>query len=81
MFDNFSSENYDSNHIIISFQECNLNWIILTYYEICKLAQEWNADLIVMGRRGHSILSELVLGSVSSYVIHRAHCSVHIVQD
>ena len=49
--------------------------------EICKLAQEWNTDLIVMGRRGHSILSELVLGSVSSYVIHRAHCSVHIVQD
>ena len=49
--------------------------------EICKLAQEWNADLIVMGRRGHSILSEIVLGSVSSYVIHHAHCSVHIVQD
>ena len=49
--------------------------------EICKLSQEWSADLIVMGRRGHSVLSELVLGSVSNYVIHRAHCSVHIVQD
>jgi len=49
--------------------------------EICKIAQEWSADLIVMGRRGHSVLSELVLGSVSNYVIHRAHCSVHVVQD
>lgn len=49
--------------------------------EICKLAEEWNANLIVMGRRGHSVFSELVLGSVSNYVIHRAHCSVHIVQD
>ena len=49
--------------------------------EICKIAQEWSANLIVMGRRGHSVLSELVLGSVSNYVIHRAHCSVHIVQD
>ncbi|NEP40617.1 MAG: universal stress protein, partial [Okeania sp. SIO2H7] len=36
---------------------------------------------IVMGRRGHSVFSELLLGSVSNYVIHRAHCSVHIVQD
>ena len=49
--------------------------------EICKLAQKCNANLIVMGRRGHSVLSELVLGSVSNYVIHRAHCSVHVVQD
>jgi len=49
--------------------------------EICKLAKKWNANLIVMGRRGHSILSEILLGSVSNYVIHRAHCSVHIVQD
>lgn len=49
--------------------------------EICKLAEQWKANLIVIGRRGHSVFSELVLGSVSNYVIHRAHCSVHIVQD
>lgn len=49
--------------------------------ELCKLAQKWNADLIIMGRRGHSVFNELLLGSVSNYVIHRAHCSVHIVQD
>lgn len=48
---------------------------------ICDIAKEWEAELIVIGRRGHSMASEIILGSVSSYVIHRSHCSVHIVQS
>ena len=47
---------------------------------ICQEAKEWSADLIVMGRRGHSPVSEIFLGSVSSSVIHRCHCTVHLVQ-
>jgi nucleotide-binding universal stress UspA family protein len=47
---------------------------------ICSFAQDWDADLIVIGRRGYSTAEEMFLGSVSSYVIHRSHCSVHIVQ-
>lgn len=47
---------------------------------ICDLARNWSADLIVMGRRGRSGLSELILGSVSNYVLHHAPCSVLIVQ-
>ncbi|MEH1931774.1 MAG: universal stress protein [Nostoc sp.] len=46
---------------------------------ICELAQTWGADLIVIGRRGHSGLNELILGSVSNYVFHHAPCSVHVV--
>jgi nucleotide-binding universal stress UspA family protein len=46
---------------------------------ICELADSWNADLIVMGRRGLSSVKEAFFGSVSSYVVHRAACSVHIV--
>jgi nucleotide-binding universal stress UspA family protein len=46
---------------------------------ICELAESWNADLIVMGRRGLSSIKEAFFGSVSSYVLHRAACSVHIV--
>ncbi|MBD2666566.1 UspA domain protein [Richelia sinica FACHB-800] len=46
---------------------------------ICELARVWQADLIVMGRRGRSGLSEILLGSVSNYVLHHASCSVHIV--
>lgn len=48
---------------------------------ICKAAQHWGADLIVVGNRGRSGLSEFILGSVSNYVIHHAHCSVMVVKD
>ena len=47
---------------------------------LCTLATQWNADLIMMGRRGRSGFSELLLGSVSNYVMHHAPCSVLTVQ-
>ena len=43
-------------------------------------AREWRADVIVMGRRGHRNVSEILLGSVSNYVIHHAPCSILVVQ-
>lgn len=43
-------------------------------------AKEWGADLIVIGRRGHRNISEMLLGSVSNYVIHHAPCSILVVQ-
>ncbi|MBD2136272.1 universal stress protein [Anabaena sp. FACHB-1237] len=46
---------------------------------ICEIARVWNADLIIMGRRGLSGLTELFLGSISNYVLHHAPCSVHII--
>ena len=47
---------------------------------ICNLAQTLSANLIVIGRRGHSGLKEVVFGSVSTYVTHHAPCSVLVVQ-
>jgi nucleotide-binding universal stress UspA family protein len=47
---------------------------------ICQSAKTWNADLILVGRRGRSGLSELLLGSVSNYVLHHAPCSVLTLQ-
>jgi nucleotide-binding universal stress UspA family protein len=47
---------------------------------ICETAKTWGADLIVIGRRRLSGLSELILGSVSNHVAHYAPCSVLIVQ-
>lgn len=48
---------------------------------ICDLAQDWQADLIVMGRRDHSGLEEVLLGSTSNHVLHHAHCTLLTVQD
>ena len=47
---------------------------------IREIAQDWNADLIVVGRRGRRGLAEMFLGSVSNYIIHHASCSVLVVQ-
>lgn len=48
---------------------------------ICDLAKTWEADLIVLGRRGLQGLAEIFLGSVSNYVVHHARCSVLLVQQ
>jgi nucleotide-binding universal stress UspA family protein len=47
---------------------------------ICDLARSLEVDLIIVGRRGHTGFKELWQGSVSSYVMHHAPCSVLIVQ-
>ena len=43
-------------------------------------AESWGADLIVMGSRGLGVWNRLLLGSVSSAVVHHAKCSVEIVR-
>lgn len=37
------------------------------------------ADLVVVGRRGGSEVKSLLLGSVSNYVVHHAHCPVVVI--
>ena len=49
-------------------------------WEICELAKNWSADLIVIGSRGLKGFKEMFLGSVSNYVTHHAPCSVLIVR-
>jgi nucleotide-binding universal stress UspA family protein len=45
----------------------------------CDTAQEWGADLIVLGSHRRSGFKELLLGSVSNYVMHHAPCTVLVV--
>ncbi len=47
---------------------------------ICEMARNWQAEVIILGRRGRVGLSEFFLGSVSNYVLHHAPCSVLAIQ-
>ncbi|HIK33354.1 MAG TPA: universal stress protein [Oscillatoriales cyanobacterium M59_W2019_021] len=48
---------------------------------ICEVARTWGADAIVLGTRGRSGVLELLLGSTSNYVVHRAPCTVLAVKS
>lgn len=47
---------------------------------IVDVAEEWNADLIVVGSHGYNTWERLLLGSVSSAVVHHAPCSVLVAR-
>jgi universal stress protein A len=49
--------------------------------EILKAAAEEKADLIVMGTRGRTGVSHLLLGSVAERVVRQANCPVLTVRD
>jgi nucleotide-binding universal stress UspA family protein len=49
-------------------------------HEIVKLSKEGDYSLIIMGARGHTLLTHLLLGSVSDVVVHHAPCPVLIVR-
>jgi len=47
---------------------------------LVELARSEHADLVVVGSHGRTGLSKLVLGSVASYVVTHAPCSVLVVK-
>ena len=47
---------------------------------IVEEAEDWGADLIVVGSHGYGFWSRAFLGSVSQAVVHHAPCSVMIVK-
>ena len=47
---------------------------------IVELAENWGADLIVVGSHGYGFWSRTLLGSVSDRVVHHAPCSVLVVR-
>lgn len=50
------------------------------YRVIVELADDWKADMIVLGSHGSGFWERNFMGSVSDAVVHHAHCSVLIVR-
>jgi nucleotide-binding universal stress UspA family protein len=48
---------------------------------IAEIADSLSADLIVVGSRGHSLISKVVLGSVPIRLLQVARCPVLVVPD
>jgi len=48
---------------------------------IAKVAEEENATMVVMGTRGLGRVRRTIMGSVSDYVVHHAHCPVIVCRQ
>lgn len=49
-------------------------------WEIFSKAEEWKADLIVVGSHGRTALGRLFLGSISQWLLTEARCSVRVAR-
>ena len=47
---------------------------------ILQEAEDWRADLIVLGSHGYRAWERFLMGSVSQAVVSHAHCSVEVVR-
>ena len=50
-------------------------------WQLIQMAERWEADLIVVGSHGRSVLGRLFLGSVSKKIATEARCSVRVARD
>lgn len=48
--------------------------------QIIEEAENWKADLIIVGSHGKGFWQRTMIGSVSDSIIHHAHCSVLVVK-
>ena len=48
---------------------------------IVRVAEDENADIIVIGTRGLGVVRRTLLGSVSDYVLHHAHVPVIVTRQ
>lgn len=50
-------------------------------WAICEQAKTAEVDLLIVGSHERMGLSEMLLGSVSNYVMHHADCSVLVIHE
>lgn len=50
-------------------------------WAVIRTAEQWHADLVVVGAQGHAVLGgRVILGSVSQRVLYEASCSVRVAR-
>jgi nucleotide-binding universal stress UspA family protein len=49
--------------------------------EILRIADEDQADLVVMGAHGHGVIDQMFVGSTVQHVVRRAACPVLVVKQ
>ncbi|XP_027117480.1 universal stress protein PHOS34-like [Coffea arabica] len=47
---------------------------------LCEAVEKHHASILVLGSHGYGAIKRAVLGSVSDYCVHHAHCTVMIVK-
>ena len=50
------------------------------HHEFLRVADEWRADLVVLGMHGRNVLDRVLFGSTVEPVVRRAHCPVLTVR-
>ena len=48
--------------------------------QIVRRAEAWNADLLIVGHRGHTLIESWLTGSVAKRVVDHAPCSVLVAR-
>ncbi len=49
--------------------------------EILAVAEEWKADLLILGTHGRTGLNHFMMGSIAESVVRKAHCPVLIIPN
>jgi nucleotide-binding universal stress UspA family protein len=47
---------------------------------ICEVAERVGAEVVVVGSHGHGLLQRVLMGSVSTHVLHHAPCPVLVIR-
>lgn len=81
--DESAKNNVDKIKQIANYEQVEAEALVRqgsAYQEIISAAQEYNADLIVMGTHGHTGLKKLLMGSVTERVIGMSDRSLMVVR-
>ena len=70
-------------HAVLASAKASARFEVVTGHpgdQIVRHAEDWKADLIVIGHRGRTFLDRLLLGSVAGHVINHAPCAVMVAR-